>query len=95
VKCKCRLQESSNSCHQTDEQGWGDENSWGGDAPDGNNEPDAISLEELQSSLVEAGYLAAAAAIRHHHVSNHRKLSQAHQMWECWVRETQKAICQV
>ncbi|KAH8948966.1 hypothetical protein BDL97_10G005500 [Sphagnum fallax] len=71
------LQESSNSCHQTDEQGWGDENSWGGDAADGNNEPDAISLEELQSSLVEAGYLAAAAATRHHHVSNQGQETQS------------------
>ncbi|KAH8948986.1 hypothetical protein BDL97_10G006500 [Sphagnum fallax] len=62
---------------QTDEQGWGDENSWGGDAADGNNEPDAISLEELQSSLVEAGYLAAAAATRHHHVSNQGQETQS------------------
>ncbi|CAM6040715.1 unnamed protein product [Sphagnum compactum] len=69
--------ESSTSCHQTDEQGWGDENSWGGDAADGNNEPDTISLQELQSSLVEAGYLAAAAATRHHHVSNQGQETQA------------------
>ncbi len=76
VKCKCRWQESSTSCHQTDEQGWGDENSWGGDAADGNNEPDTISLQELQSSLVEAGYLAAAAT-RHHHVSNQGQETQS------------------
>ncbi|KAH9549189.1 hypothetical protein CY35_10G006500 [Sphagnum magellanicum] len=69
-------QESSTSCHQTDEQGWGDENSWGGDAADGNNEPDTISLQELQSSLVEAGYLAAAAT-RHHHVSNQGQETQS------------------
>jgi hypothetical protein len=71
------LQESSTSCHQTDEQGWGDENSWGGDAADGNNEPDTISLQELQSSLVETGYLAAAAATRHHHVSNQGQETQS------------------
>jgi hypothetical protein len=79
VKCQCSWQESSTSCHQTDEQGWGDENSWGGDAVDGNNEPDTISLQELQSSLVEAGYLAAAAAAatRHHHVSNQGQETQS------------------
>jgi hypothetical protein len=74
-----RLQESSTSCHQTDQQGWGDENTWGGDAADGNNEPDTINLQELQSSLVEAGYLAAAAAAatRHHHVSNQGQETQS------------------
>ncbi len=81
VKCKCRWQESSTSCHQTNEQGWGDENSWGGDAADGNNEPDTISLQELQSSLVKAGYLVAAAAAtaatRHHHVSNQGQETQS------------------
>ncbi len=78
VKCKCRWQESPTSCHQIDEQGWGDENSWGRDAADGHNEPDTISLQELQSSLVEAGYLAAAAAAtRHHHVSNQGQETQS------------------
>jgi hypothetical protein len=76
VKCKLRWQESSTSYHQTDEQRWGDETSWGGDAVDGNNEPDTISLQELQSSLVEAGYLAAAAT-RHHHVSNQGQETQS------------------
>jgi hypothetical protein len=70
-------QEASTSCHQTDEQGWGDENSWGGDAADGNNEPETITLQELQSSLLEAGYLAAAAATRHHHVSNQGQETQS------------------
>jgi len=57
-----------------------DENSWGGGAADGHNEPDTISLQELQSSLVEAGYLAAAAAAaatRHHHVSNQGQETQS------------------
>ncbi|CAK9859088.1 unnamed protein product [Sphagnum jensenii] len=76
---------------KTDEQGWGDENPWGGDAADGNNEPDTISLQELQSSLVEA-----AAATRHHHVSNPGQETQSSSPdVERWVRETQKAICQV
>jgi len=70
-------QEASTSCHRPDEKGWGDENSWGGDAADGNNEPDTISLQELQSSLLEAGYLAAAAATRHHHVSNQGQETQS------------------
>ena len=54
--------DASTSQQETDEQGneWWDQNAWDGFAAgDGGNEEESMSLQELESSLVEAGYLAA------------------------------------
>ena len=57
----------ASSSHQAQEQSgaeWWDENSWDGYAGDEN---EAMSLQELQTSLLEAGYVAAGTTRHHHH----------------------------
>lgn len=56
---------------QQDQGDWWDENSWDGYAGDDGNESESMNLQELQSSLMEAGY-AAAAGNRSHHHHHHR-----------------------
>lgn len=51
---------------------WWDENSWDGYAGDAGNENESMNLEELQTSLLEAGYLAAGTRHHHHHRSGER-----------------------
>jgi hypothetical protein len=66
----CRWGEASTSGHQTQQQteivDWWDENLWdGGYIEDGDDEPGNMTLQDLQSSLLESGDFASAAP-RHH-----------------------------
>lgn len=59
----------STSQQETEEEGteWWDQSAWDGFvAGDGGNEEESMSLQELETSLVEAGYLAAETRPRHH-----------------------------
>ncbi|KAG0575991.1 hypothetical protein KC19_5G046600 [Ceratodon purpureus] len=56
---------------QQDPDNWWDENSWDGYAGDDGNESEAMNLQELQSSLLEAGYAAAGSRNQHHHHHHH------------------------
>lgn len=56
---------------QQDQDNWWDENSWDGYAGDDGNESEAMNLQELQSSLLEAGYAAAGSRNPHHHHHHH------------------------
>ena len=51
---------------QQDQDNWWDENSWDGYAGDDGNESESMNLQELQSSLLEAGYAAAGSRNQHH-----------------------------
>jgi len=56
---------------QQDQGEWWDENSWDGYAGDDGNESEVMNLQELQSSLLEAGYAAAGNRNRRHHHHHH------------------------
>jgi hypothetical protein len=52
---------------QEDQGNWWDENSWDGYGGDDGNESEAMNLQELQTSLLEAGYAAAGSRSQHQH----------------------------
>ena len=58
---------------QHDQDQWWDENTWDGYAGDDGNESETMNLQELQSSLLEAGYAAAGSRNQHHRHHHHHR----------------------
>lgn len=62
---------SSSQAEQPQQAEWWDENSWDGYAGDDGDDSEAMNLQELEFSLLEAGYAAAGARRHHHHHHHH------------------------